>query len=94
MRLDRCRYPARAAAGTAATHPSMKLPIAGPLFAAPPRARSASTSPVSPHTPTSGDSPVCPGRENLLPSFPGPRTSRPGWPPGRRRRLGGLPLRE
>jgi hypothetical protein len=53
-------------------HSSMKLPIARPSLAAPPRARSASTSPVSPHTPTSGDRAVCPLRENALPSFPGP----------------------
>ena len=53
----------------------MNLPIARPSLADPPRARSASTSPVSPTTPTSGDSAVCPVRENAEPSLPGPYTA-------------------
>ncbi|MHB1164769.1 MAG: hypothetical protein ACYC3K_05975 [Candidatus Nanopelagicales bacterium] len=45
--------------------------IARPSLAAPPRARSASTSPVSPSTPTSGDNAVCPDPENAEPCLPG-----------------------
>lgn len=41
-------------------------------MAEPPRARSASTSPVSPHTPTMGDSPTSPVREKAEPSLAGP----------------------
>jgi hypothetical protein len=53
----------------------MNEPIARPSLAAPPRARTASTSPVSPTTPISGDSAVCPVRENALPCLPGPYTA-------------------
>ena len=48
----------RTGPGTAATHSSRNDPNARPGFADPPRARSANTSPVSPHTPTMGDRPT------------------------------------
>ena len=68
--------------GTAPTHSSMKLPIARPSWAPPPRARSASTSPVSP-TPR----PAATGRSARSARTPSPpcpaRTPRPGWRPGR-----------
>ena len=46
---------ARTGSGMAATHSSTKLAMARPSEALPARARTASTSPVSPHRPSSGE---------------------------------------